>query len=288
MENRKSIGQISNECLLHSEETTASVVGTIQPMEQAFVFLLRCCHSLSPKNVKTFMMLTIPLIFIFVMSFAPFAESFEFPGFEGYVLDKESGKPIENAFVICFTDYYSFVQRFNFGGPNSHPDSMQIIKTDKNGFFHMKSYKKYSGGWTDIRSVFFFKEGYIYAQQYFQLSKQKDVLRDNTITYRPSREISLKGAIKIYLSNKEEREINGEVIINNYLSLLGKTRDYYDYFKYENKAEFKRLKPYFLELYKLFNKHSDDIIKTLHEPHLVTNWRNDLKWFWENIREDMQ
>lgn len=238
--------------------------------------------------MKTYVSLTIQFVFILLISSATRAEGFVFPGFEGHVLDKESGEPIENAYVICFTDYYSFGQRFNLGGPNSRPDSMQIAKTDKNGFFIVKPYKKYSGGWADERSVFFFKEGYIYAQQYLQLSEKKEVLRDNPFIYRPSKEIPLKGAIKIYLSNKEQRDINGEVTINAYLSLLGRTRYYHDHFKYNNKAEFKRLKPYFLELYKIFNKHSDDIMKTFPEPHLIENWKHELKWFRENLKEDMQ
>ncbi|MBI4823020.1 MAG: hypothetical protein HY805_02165 [Nitrospirae bacterium] len=226
---------------------------------------------------------TIQFVFIFLISYAVCAEGFVLSGFQGYVLDKESGKPIENAYVICFTDYYSFGQRFNLGGPNSRPDSMQIAKTDKNGFFIMKLYKKYSGGWADERSVFFLKEGYIYALEYLQLSKKKDVLRDNPFIYRPGEEIPLKGTIKIYLSNKERKDINGEVMINGYLGLLYRTRYYHDYFKDNNKAEFKRLKPYFLELYKIFNEHSDTIMKTFSEPHLVENWRNELNRYRESL-----
>lgn len=238
--------------------------------------------------MKTYVSFTIQFVFIFLISYAAYAEGFVLPGFQGYVLDKESGKPIENAYVICFTDYYSFGQHFNLGGPNSRPDLMQITKTDKNGFFSVKAYKKYSGGWADERTVYFFKEDYIYAKQYVQLSEKKNVLRINREIYRPTEEIPLKSAIRIYLSNKEDRDISGEVIINAYLGLLHRTRYYHDHFKYDNKAEFKRLKPYFIELYKIFNNHSDDIIKTFHEPYLVTNWQNDLKWFRESLKEDMQ
>lgn len=237
--------------------------------------------------MKTNIILTIQFVFIILIScISSNAEGFELPGFEGYILDEASGKPIENAYVICFTSYYSFGQRFNFGGPNSYPDSMQITKTDKNGFFRIESYTKYSGGWTDVRIVYYFKEGYIYARGYLQLTEKKNMLRKKYERYRPSEEIRLKGPIKIYLSNKEDRDIDGEVMINDYLGLLYSARYYHNHFKENNKTEFKRLKPIFMEVYRVCEKHSDDIIKTFTEPHLVYNWKNELKWFKEDLEAD--
>ncbi len=209
------------------------------------------------------------------------------PGFEGVLLDKESGRPIENAYVVCFTDYYSILERINVGGGNAHPDALQIAITDNKGFFKIDAYMKYTGGWTEERRVYVFKEGYIYAVQYVQIAERKDVLRKSNDILSPSEEIPLNAPIRIYLSSKESNNIDGSPLINGYLGLLYSTYRYHDYFKYSNKTAYKRLKPFFLEVYKIVDKYSDEIQKTFPEPYIVQNWNNDLARYREDLRDDL-
>ena len=159
--------------------------------------------------MKSYTFLTVLFVIgLLIVSSATCALSFVLPGFQGVVLDKESGKPIENAYVVCFTDYYSLWQGLDPGGGNAFPDSLQVAITDKKGFFKVDSYRKYSGGWADYRRVFIFKEGYIYALQYLQLAEKKNVLCRGCDILNPCcEETPLKGSIKIYLSNKENKNI---------------------------------------------------------------------------------
>ncbi len=238
--------------------------------------------------MKSYTFLIVFLVILLVIfSSVSCALSFVLPGFQGFVLNKESGKPIENAYVVCFTDYYSFWQGLDPGGGNAFPDSLQVAITDKNGFFKVDSYRKYSGGWADYRRVYIFKEGYIYALQYLQLSEKKNVLRKHFELYRTSKEIPLNDSIKIYLSNNDDKDIDGSPTINGYLDLLGSTSSYHDYFRNSNKAAFKKYKPYFLYLYKIVDKYSEKIIKTFHEPHLVYNWQDSLSRYRESLRLDL-
>jgi hypothetical protein len=218
------------------------------------------------------------IILIFIYIFYPIY----LPGFEGQIIDKNTGSPIENAYIICFTARYPASQAINLGGGNSYPDSIQITRSDKNGHFRVEPYKNYSGGWVRYRRVFFAKEGYIYAKQYLQLYKKKHVLRRNFETYRPSEELSVNKNITIHLSNEEEEtEIHwdGEKIINGYLGLLGGISHYQSHFKYERKSEYEKLRPVFLDFLNIFRKHSEDIKKTFPKPHLVHNWNHELEWF---------
>jgi hypothetical protein len=234
--------------------------------------------------VNRYVVITIVIV---ILSCVAYAASFSFPGFQGHVLDKESGKPIENAYVVCFTDYYSFGQQINPGGGNAHPDELQVAITDKNGFFKIDPYRKYSGGWADVRDVYIFREGYLYASQYVQLAEKKNVLRTNSDILSPSDEISLNAPIIIYLSSKDRNNIDGSPLINGFRGLLYRSRRYYNYFKYSNRAAHKRLKPYFLELYRIADKYSNEIQKTFPEPHIVRNWNNDLSRFREDLRDDL-
>lgn len=221
-------------------------------------------------------------IFIFVLIL--FLSHVNLPGFEGYLLDKGTGEPIENAYIISLTDYYPFFQRFNLGGPNSYPDSFQITKSDKNGFFKVTSYNKFSGGWVRYRRIYFVKEGYSYAKEYLQLYEKRNLLRRKFETYRPSEEVSLNSKIKIFLSNQEENDM-GEPLINGYLSLLGESSYYQGHFKYDDIFEYKKLRPVFLDLLRIFRKQSPDVVKTFTQPHLVDNWNHELKWFGESMED---
>lgn len=234
--------------------------------------------------MKRYIFVAIHLVIILIIfSYASYADGFTLPGFQGFVLDKESGKPIENAYVVCFTDYYSFGQQLNVGGGNAHPDSLQVAITDKNGFFKIDPYRKYSGGWADARVVYVFKEGYVYAVQGVQSSEKKNVLRIYSEIYGPNGELPLSGSITIYLSNKETKNIDGSPVTNGYMGLLYNTRYYHDYFRKSDKTSYKRLTPYFLYLYEIVNKYSEDIMKTFPEPKTVKNWRAELSRYHERL-----
>ncbi len=236
--------------------------------------------------MKRHIFVTIHLVTILIISsYAAYADGFTLPGFQGYVLDKESGKPIENAYVVCFTDYYSFGQQINPGGGNAHPDELQVAITDKKGFFKINPYRRYSGGWAETRNVYIFKEGYIYALQYFQSSEKKNVLcRGCDILNRCCEETPLKGSMKIYLSNKENINIYDAPLSNGYLGLLYNTSYYRDYFKNSNKVAYKKYKPFFLYLYKIADKYSGDILKTFSDPNAVHNWENNLSRYRDSLR----
>ena len=227
-------------------------------------------------------------ILIVILSFVSYAASFTFPGFQGHVLDKESGKPIENAYVVCFTDYYSFGQQINPGGGSSHPDELQVAITDKNGFFKIHPYRKYSGGWAEIRDVYIFKEGYIYALQYVQSTEKKNVLCRGCDILNPCcEETPLKGSLKIYLSNKENKNIYGSPLFNGYNGLLHSTEYYHDYFRRSNKNANKKFETYFSYLYRIVDKYSEDIIKTFSDPNAERNWRSALLRFRNSLRLDL-
>ncbi|MCJ7545936.1 MAG: hypothetical protein MUP30_03790 [Deltaproteobacteria bacterium] len=204
-------------------------------------------------------------------------------------MDKMTGAPIENAYVICFTDIYPFEQHFNPGGANPHQDSLQITKSDKNGYFRVPPYNKFNGGWVEYRRVYFMKEGYIYANEYFQLYNKKNVLRKKFERYRPTIEIDLTKDVRIYLSNEEEIDMDDkgewkEKVINGYLGLAWETQGYQSYLRDERITEYKKLEPFFRALLNIFNRKSASIQKTFTEAHLIDNWNSNLKEFNDDMK----
>ena len=71
---------------------------------------------------------------------------------------------------------------------------------------------------------------------------------------------------------KADTDLRGNPFPNRFLGVLWYSVDFHDHYKHEDTRRYKQLKPFFIQLYKTVNIYSEEIKKTLGEPHLVHNW----------------
>jgi hypothetical protein len=226
------------------------------------------------KKRRKLIIITITVFFLYCFG------TIYMPGFKGRVLDKETGKPIKNAYIICFTDYYPFNQIGNVGGPNSENGAMQVSQTDEYGYFYAKPYLKISAGLVNYRRVYIFKEGYLFAKEYYQYPGSKRSLVREAVLRGPEerKSIFLNKVNDFYLSAfNADIDIRGNPFPNGFLGALWDTEGFLRYYKGEHKRQYRQLKPLFIQLYKIFNTYSEEIKKTLLKPHRVDNWEFQLK-----------
>lgn len=230
------------------------------------------------KKEKKFIIFTISVLLLYLFG------TIYFPGFKGRVLDKETGKPIKDAYLICFNDYYHF--QINPGGANSETGTMQIAKSDEYGYFKVKPYFKLSFGWVPYRRIYIFKEGYIYAKEYFQYSNSKRHLKREAIIRGPIDKKFIFLKVNDFLLSKynADTDYKGNQFPNRFLGVLWYSVDFHDYYKREDIRRYKQLKPFFMQLYKTVNTYSEEIKQTLKEHHLVHNW----DWRLKNLRKGLE
>lgn len=207
------------------------------------------------------------------------------PGFKGRILDEETGLPIKDAYVVCFTDYYPSEELINVGGPNSFNDSMQITKTDENGYFKVAPYFKISVGWVSYRRIYLFKKGYIYAKAYYQYSKSKRRIQREAVTDGPlDKKSILFKTNDFHLSAfKADVDRRGNPFPNDFLGLLGASEDFHRYYKNEDQKKYRQFKPFFMQVYEISNTYSEEIKNTFLKPHYTDNWESTLKYLSEGL-----
>ena len=83
-----------------------------------------------------------------------------------------------------------------------------------------------------------------------------------------------------------DMDSKGNPFSNAFLGVLGNIEDFHDHIKYKNKTKYKRLKPFFIQLYTICNTYSEEIKRTFLKPHLVHNWEFQLKLFRDDLEID--
>jgi hypothetical protein len=197
------------------------------------------------------------------------------PGFSGKVIDSKTGKPIKDAYVICFTE----LRPFKYFLALSLPDSIHGTKTDAEGRFRINNYFKFYPGILGLREI------YIYKKDYYALrSLQKNKLHITEyhfldLPHREKRELHFF-RINNFNLHKDLKEIN------NVNGMLAWTGWFSGYFLSENEEQYISLKPFFMELYNYFSSNSEQIKQTLKRKHIIDNWESDLESLKRNLRLD--
>jgi len=189
----------------------------------------------------------------------------KFSSIDGQVLDLETGAPLDNAYIIAFVSLIPANQLLNPGGPNSYPDSVQIAKTDSQGFFSLAEYAKQHKGAQHPREILIYKSGY-YALRYFQNNRS---LTDKAYS-TDSKKIPLKQMNTFSLS-KHSDEPNEVIYISGNLNIFASE------FKDNAPNKYYKLKPVLIEIYTMFSKDSQYIKQSLKEEHIIHNWEMDMR-----------
>lgn len=114
------------------------------------------------------------------------------PSIEGTVLEGQSKKPIENAYVLCFNYKYPLSQWINLGGPNSKLHSIEYTKTNHDGLFKLGSFWALNLAQNDTRHFYIYKPGYsVLSYHQASLTTLEDLNNWPWMTEIPNRDIFL-------------------------------------------------------------------------------------------------
>jgi hypothetical protein len=221
------------------------------------------------------------LALVFGLSFAKCSTEF-LPGMSGVVLDKDTKKPISDAYVICFDDRYPLLDIINVGGAYGDATAMQLVKTDKNGRFKLKPYFNVSLPSDDLRFIVIYKSGYygecLYHKGIFRTRLCSDDYDSTNFNLFSNSYLIKKYPPNNYIEDYE---------INRAIAALNVTRTFAEQFSWHDKNKFKKYKPLFTEIYQILNNDSDLIHSRLSKNYKVKTTPQYAIDSWERTLRDL-
>lgn len=200
--------------------------------------------------------------------------TFYMPGFSGHVVDKESGSPAENAFIIESSRYYPAIEIINVGGGNTNFDPIEYSMTNTDGYFEVKPYIRLLGE-VEQRVIFYIDAKHAYIGRYFQHVDAKHLLVNTFEVYRSKNPINLNKTsnVLLKLSNNPDIDNEGNLISNPVSHLINLLNIYTD----ENGCE-RRNKYLYKEINRIITNNENLYVKQF-DHNYIPKWNEILGKF---------